>query len=320
MTTWMVRAFLLLCLLILLAAAPSGGENLSLEQADGSTLYYYYNPPPRGGAVVAILQGSECLRVNHKYAPLIATLQRHNLGVLRVEKPGLAPDTPIGECPAAYLQSNTLERRVWDLLCVIAELRKRKDWNGRLALVGGSEGGMLAALCAPLIPETRAVALISSGGGMTFGQELQVMIADQMRRSGAPPEKIEQQRQGLERLFTRVRQEPTTLKEWGSDGKLARNTHLWLSRAAPLGMYRPLLRVDAPILVVHGADDCSTPVASARLLQEAFIRAGRTNLELRIGPGGHAPPEEVLQATLEWVVRQLNGEPGTAMRGLLTAK
>ncbi len=130
---------------------PLSAEDLSLEQADGATLHYYYDLPPGGGAVVVILQGSECLRVNHKYAPMIASLQANHLGVLRVEKPGLTPDTPIGTCPEAYLQSNTLERRVWDLLSVVAELRKRHDWNGELALVGGSEGGMLAALCAPLI-------------------------------------------------------------------------------------------------------------------------------------------------------------------------
>ena len=297
----MMRLFLLTLLVLL----PVSAENLSLEQADGATLHYYYDPPPKGGAVVVILQGSECLRVNHKYAPMIASLQAHNLGVLRVEKPGLSPDTPIGECPEAYLQNNTLERRVWDLLSVLAELRKRHDWNGKLALVGGSEGGMLAALCAPLIPETRAVALISSGGGQTFGQEVQQMMSDQMRQSGMPEDKIKEQMASTEALFQQARREPTTLKEWGSDGKLARNTHLWLSRAVHVAGYRPLLRVDVPILVVHGAEDRSTPADSARLLQEAFVKAGKTNLELRIQPGGHDPSGAVIQATLDWVIEQL---------------
>jgi predicted esterase len=57
-----------------------------------------------------------------------------------------------------------------------------------------------------------------------------------------------------------------------------------------------------PILVVHGAEDRSTPLASAQRLQEAFARAGKTNLELRIQAGGHDPSGKVIQETLKWVV------------------
>lgn len=189
-------------------------------------------------------------------------------------KPGLTPDTPLGECPTVYLQRNTLERRIWDLLSVLGEMRKNPQWDGRLALVGGSEGAMLAGLTAPLIPGTRAVALISGGGGDTFAEEVTQMMRDQ----GAGEKQLGEFRQ----LCEQVHQQPTTTREWGSDGKMARNTHLWLSRAEDLAIYRPLLRVQAPILIVHGAADKSTPVHSAEKLQEIFQQAGHTNLQLRI--------------------------------------
>lgn len=295
---------------VVLVSLGVWAEPLVLEQADGVPLYYYYDPPPQKGPVVVILQGSECLRVGDKYGPLIQQLHKLNLGVLRVEKPGLSPSTPIGECPQAYLRKNTLERRVWDLLSVLGELRKRPDWDGRLALVGGSEGGMLAALCAPLIPETRAVALISSGGGLTFGQEIELTIASQMRSSGAPPQRITQEVEHLREVFEQARREPSTVQEWGSDGKLARNTHLWVSQAADMAVYRALLRVEVPILVVHGSADRSTPVQSAQVLEESFGRAGKSNLQLRVIEGaGHDQALETIQFTLGWVAQQLGATP-----------
>jgi pimeloyl-ACP methyl ester carboxylesterase len=284
-----MRIFLLWLLLLL----PLQAETLFLDQADGTRLYYYYDAPQQKGPLLVILQGSECLRVSDKYAAYIKTLRDQGIGVLRVEKPGLAPDTPIGDCPPTYLQRNTLERRIWDLLSVVAEMRKRPEWDGHLALLGGSEGAMLAGLCAPLIPETKAVVLISGGGGDTFAEEIaQMLPADQVEPFRA--------------LCRQSHLEPSTTREWASDGKLARNTHLWLSRAEDLAIYRPLLRVNSPILVVHGAQDKSTPVHSAERLARLFQEAGKANLELRIEPqDGHGPSLESMQRTLDWVMTKI---------------
>ena len=289
-----MRIFILwLCLLL-----PLQAETFFLDQADGTRLYYYYDAPAQKGPLLVILQGSECIRVSDKYASYIQILHDQGIGVLRVEKPGLSPDTPIGECPPAYLQRNTLERRIWDLLSVMGEMRKRPEWDGRLALLGGSEGAMLAGLTAPLIPETKAVVLISGGGGDTFAEE----IAQMMSSQGAPQAQVEQ----FQALCRQTHIEPTTTKEWGSDGKLARNTHLWLSRAEDLAIYRPLLRVDTPILVVHGAQDKSTPLHSAQRLNQWFQEAGKTNLELRIeAQDGHGPSAQSMQRTLHWVTTKL---------------
>lgn len=284
--------------LLLLLTLPTLAETLSLDQADGTRLYYYYDPPAQRGPLVVLLQGSECRRVNDKYQSFIEKFQQHGIGVLRIEKPGLTPDTALGECPPLYLQKNTLERRIWDVLSVVGEMRKDSRWDGNLALVGGSEGAMLTGLTAPLIPETRAVVLISGGGGDTFAEE----IGQVMSRQGAPPQQLEQFRA----LCRQVHQEPTTTKEWASDGKMARNTHLWLSRAEDLAIYRSLLRVDAPILVVHGAADSSTPLHSAQKLEQIFQSKGRANLELRVEKDdGHAPSARSMGATLDWVIEKL---------------
>lgn len=288
-------------LLLLLLALPVVAETCSLDQADGTKLYYYYDAPARRGPLVVILQGSECRRVNDKYQSFIDHFHQAGIGVLRVEKPGLTPETPLGQCPPEYLQRNTLERRIWDLLSVLGEMRKDDRWDGRLALVGGSEGAMLAGLSAPLIPEVRAVALISGGGGDTFAEE----IYQVMQSQGAGPDQLRQ----FQELCLQSHREPTTLKEWGSDGKLARNTLLWLSRAEDLAIYRPLLRVQAPILIVHGGADKSTPLHSAQKLEEKFRQAGHTNLTLRIEKeDGHAPSAQSMESTLDWVIDKFRNE------------
>ncbi len=283
-------------LVLLLMSAAAWGD--VLEQADGLKLHYYFDPPAVRGPLVVILQGSECLRVSDKYGPFIQRFVAAGVGVLRVEKPGLGPDTPVGSCPVEYLQRNTLERRLWDLLSVLGEMRKNPLWDGRLVLLGGSEGAMLAGLAAPLVPETRGVVILSGGGGITFAEE----ITEMMRSLGAGEAQLAE----FAALCSAVHREPTTLKEWGSDGKLARNTHLWLSRAEDLAIWRPLLRVDAPILVVHGGKDESTPVRSAERLHEVFKTAGKTNLELRIeDEDGHSPSAGSLERTMEWVLARL---------------
>ena len=58
----------------------------------------------------------------------------------------------------------------------MGDMRKNSRWDGRVALVGVSEGAVLAGLTAAPIPETLAVVLISGGGGDTFAEEISQMM------------------------------------------------------------------------------------------------------------------------------------------------
>lgn len=284
---------LFLAVLAWLLAVPAAAD--TVERPDGTTIHYYLDRPrAERYPIVVILQGSECLRVADKYGPFIQRLNEAGAAVLRVEKPGLTAETPIGECPPEYLELNTIDRRVLDLLEVTAELRRDERWDGRLAISGGSEGGVVAAMAAPLIPETSAVVLLASAGGMTFGEELFHLI---------PPS----EHAAMREMYEKVRQEPLPSREWMSDGKLARNTWLWWSRALPVAAVRSLVRVDAPILMVHGTADGATPMASAERLAAEFAARGKTNLEFRRYDGGHSPPPDVIEEALLWMIRASSG-------------
>ncbi len=131
----MIR-FLAVFLILLAARAGAAPAPPTVERPDGTRVTFYVDAPARAAyPIAAILQGSECLRVSDKYAPMIERLTRAGVGVLRVEKPGLGPDVPIGACPPEYLRLNTVDRRVLDLLAVVGHLRRQPaGWNGRLCL------------------------------------------------------------------------------------------------------------------------------------------------------------------------------------------
>lgn len=284
-----MRSLLLAAALLLSLTGAAAAD--TVERPDGTLIHYYLDrPSAERYPIVVILQGSECLRVADKYGAFIERLNAAGVAVLRVEKPGLTAGTAPGECPAEYLELNTLDRRVLDLLEVTADLRRDPHWNGQMGLAGGSEGGVIAAMAAPLIPETRAVVLLASAGGLTFGEELLHLM---------PPS----QHAEMHVMYEKVRQEPLPSREWLSDGKLARNTWLWWSKALPVAAVRSLLRTDAPILMVHGTTDGATPLESAERLAAEFARAGKGNLEFRRYPGGHSPPPEVIEEALLWMLR-----------------
>ena len=170
--------------------------------------------------------------------------------------------------------------------------------------MGGSEGAMIVAMAAPLVPETRGVVLLSGGGGLTFGEEVVQSASAQMLESGMPPEKVEQEADAMRQFMTTFAKDPTPYKEWGSDGRLARNTHLWWAHAVNLRLSTPLLQTPAPLLILHGRSDQGTPYRSAELLLQTLTFSHKTNLEFRPYSGGHSPPEEEVLKAVEWAVER----------------
>ena len=263
-------------LALLLLASPLPAE--TLLRPDSSAIHYYLDEPEAEKyPVVVILQGSECIRVSDKYRDYIEEIVSGGAAALRVEKPGLHSGVAVGDCPDEYLRLNTPQRRVLDLVMVVSELRSKESWDGRLVLLGGSEGAMIAAMTAPLLPETRGVVLMSGGGGLTFGEEVVESAGRQMLDSGMEPDKVEEEKVAMRVFLAGLIENPTPYEEWGSDGKLARNTYLWWAHAVKLRLSSSLPRVQAPILILHGVYDSGTPFRSAEILMEELAFAGKTD-------------------------------------------
>ena len=248
-----------------LAQGTSPNPSFAIERPDGSRITYHVERrmPRRRQPILLMLQGSGCdsVAANARIrwmAPLIAP--RHAL--LTIEKYGVGPGSSGEACSTDFWRRNTIQQRVVDALQVAGALRGREWWNGELVLFGGSEGGAVAAMLAPLLPETRAVIIWSSGIGLPVGE---------MIRSALPPV----MRAEAERVFPEARVNPTGDRQW------AGASYRWWADAVDLVPARSLLQTRAPVLLLHGARDESAPVASARAARDLLLAGGKTNFTYR---------------------------------------
>jgi pimeloyl-ACP methyl ester carboxylesterase len=279
------------------AAPPRAAELRMLQRADGSSIAYQLNRDPRirrQGALL-VMQGSGCEPVStdrgvRSTGPALAP----DSALLTIEKYGVATgDTKpmIDGCPVAYWRGNTLWQRVLDGAHVIAALRGEPWWNGELILFGGSEGGAVVAMLAPLVPETRAVVIWSSGIGVPVGDLI---------RAAVPPHV----RADAERVFAEARANPSGERRWGGA------SWRWWAEALDVVPARSLLQTPAPVLMIHGTRDQFAPVAAGRAARDLLVQSGKRNVTYReyegydhfmTDAGGTPHRKQVLQAAADWL-------------------
>lgn len=281
-----------------------------MKRVDDTTLTWYLYAPARPRyPLVLILQGSQCENVYHHFDRIVDLLVSHGVGVVCIEKRGMGPSVsgPTDE----FLRRNTVYDRVLDILTVVAVLRRtEKGWDRRLVVVGGSEGGLVAEMAAPLVGETSAVVAIASGEGMPMRELLPIQMAAEMRQSGASSSAVDAHLADVRKQMDEFRQNPTPWKQWGSDGKVAVNTWRWWDSILDVRALNALEQVDAPILIVQGADDVQCPLESARIIEERFAALKKHNLTLRRYPGvkhDMTTPAgaRAIDETLQWILQRL---------------
>ena len=271
----------------------------SLQRADGSLItYHLLNRATEGRqSLILMLQGSGCGPViERKWLRTEPPVLAPGRAVLAIEKYGVADGNITANgfedgCSHDYWRGNTLHQRVFDATQTLAHLRKEEWWNGELIIYGGSEGGAIAAMLAPLIPETRSVIIFSSGIG--------VSVSDLIR--SAIPVPVAAQ---LPAILKEAKANPSPTKRFGGA------SYRWWAEAADIIPARLLLQTDAPILFIHGTRDQFAPLSAARATQTMFIEAGKNNLVYRefegydhfmINEAGVDHREEVLGFMAAWL-------------------
>ncbi|MBD8548681.1 alpha/beta hydrolase [Sphingomonas sp. CFBP 8760] len=261
----MIAAILLALAVPLADTAPLTQHGV--ERPDGSRITYWLGETRhRSSGVVLVMQGTGCEAVSSK--PNL----RHAAGILRpgdrallIDKVGVGSDdgTPVVDgCSQRYWDQYTLSLRVQDCLRVIADLRRQSWWNRRIVIFGGSEGGAVAALLAPLVPEAKAVIVLSSGTGVPVGELIRAAVPPAMAAE-APA------------VFAAAHERPTGQGRWGG------LSYRWWDDAVDIVPARSLVQSTVPVLLIHGARDQSSPVSTARAGYEMARNAGKTNVEYR---------------------------------------
>lgn len=136
-----------------------------LERQDGTILEGYYSPPSTNDSpIIFAIQGSSCESALQWHKSLSDQASNLGLGVIVLEKQGISKNHIDF---FAYNQTNCLQNRLEDyVVCLKNAHLICPGWQVKPIFWGESEGGMLAAILASQTPQTAAVLLFATGGGM----------------------------------------------------------------------------------------------------------------------------------------------------------
>lgn len=276
----------------------------TIHRADGTKIDWEISSKQsdKHAPTILVLQGSGCLsaRSNSNIDIIKDTMPSYQ--VLTIEKYGVNPfSTPndqISDCSEAYFANHTVSQRVEDAKRVITRLREWQMINGDLIILGGSEGGAVAAIMSRQpYDNLRAVVIISTGTGMTISEFFPKVV---------PPEAAKQMRV----VFEESRLNPHSSEVVGG------NSLKWWADIVDRRLSDDLLNSKAHVLIIHGTEDKSAPVESARSTIEAFKRAGRSEqvdyFELEgldhhmKDTQGTSHMSSVLDRTKKWIEVKLN--------------
>ncbi|BEL79480.1 TPA: alpha/beta hydrolase family protein [Serratia marcescens] len=268
-----------------LAMAQSAA--LTLLREDKSSIRYYLDaavPGETSPALLVILQGSDCNSVRHirLVTPMRQVLPAADL--LTVEKYGIDDTLPYREevprqdCPDAFVQHDTPQRRVSDVTRVLQAVIARNGYQ-KVVVLGGSEGAVIASLVTAssgLVDATLAF----SGGGRWFIDDVRHSVAD------APKE----EKAGLNAFLQQVLTAPPFPLNASDHG------YAWWHGMLNIDQLATLRSIKTPVLIVQGDQDRAvSPGAVGKMIAE--LRAdGKTNITYLNYPA------------LDHVMRRENGE------------
>lgn len=301
-----LAAFVILVGACASAPTPSGTVTRFTPRADGSQIEWHMTG--RDGSakqgVLMLSQGSGCgPAATNPNMPKWRALAPGFVSVL-VEKYGVSASDPalkdagvgqMDDCPEAHVKHHRLQGRADDFAAVVSELRGEPWWSGELVIMGGSEGGGVMALLAPMLPDADAVVVFSSG----LGKPLSEMILDGM----LPPVRAK-----VAPMFEAIRTNPDDGPTFS--GLSAHYYAAFFDKVLALD----LMKSDAPILLIQGETDISAPAAAGRATRDIFAAAGRRNLtyweyagldHYMTDAAGVNHVDEVIARAAEWVSDRL---------------
>jgi len=296
------------------AGAPYTTEEVSIAAAPGvklgGTLTLPKNLKSPAPAVVTITGSGqqdrdEYISVAGGYRPfrqIADTLARRGIAVLRLDDRGVGSST-------GNPSTSTTADFANDTRAAVAWLRTRKDIDqSRIALIGHSEGGLIAPMVAATDPKLKAIVLMA--GPVDNGMKI-------IRY---------QQRYALDNDASLTGQARDSLYRVGQLqlDSLSRDNP-WMRFFIAYAPDSTAKKVKAPVLILQGATDRQVPVEQAERLAAAFRSGGNSAVTVRVFPDRDhlflADPSgnpqgysrlasnkidpEVLGAIVDWLARNL---------------
>lgn len=212
-----------------------------------------------------------------KYRPMrqiAEALAGRGIAVLRVD------DRGVGKSGGRdTLMTATTSIFADDVRAEVAYLRSRPEIDPkRIALVGHSEGGLIAPMVAMTDPQIKAIVLMA-GGGKRGDQISMDQLNDALSRAtGLSEEQKEQQRAQQKEIIQAV-ESGGDLSKYPPQVRLPWVKEFWTYDPLPT-----IRKVHQPILILQGALDRQITADQATLLEQAAKGAGNKNVTLHIFP------------------------------------
>lgn len=271
-----VRELFLLSLLYPLFSMAET-HTLYSSRSNGSLLTAYYDAPPHATSfpIVIFILGSQCESVAEWHELLKPRAFSSNIGLISLEKYGVRSIHEINL--EEYDQANSRDIRIQDHLHFIKQLREGMipGWNGELVLVGGSEGGMIAAALATHCSETVATMMLACGGGMSAEEEVVLALRRHLKEQCETEAELNYYEQKLRVKMAEMIADPTPYKHFLG------YTYKWWSCHLQYRTMDDMLQINSPLYYAHGTDDAVIPIESADLAVAILEAAGKTNVVYR---------------------------------------
>jgi len=253
--------------------APYTAEEVSFKGPGGITLGGTLTKPmnARGPVPAVVTITGSGQQDRDEYIPLVGglrvfrqvadTLSRVGIAVLRLDDRGLGAST------GSFANSNTADFAD-DTRAALAYLRSRPDIDpNRLALIGHSEGGMIAPMVAATDPKLRAIAIMAGPADKMID-----IILEQNKWVADHNPKMTQAQRDSVLAETRVALAP--------ERQFAPALKFWMSYdPAPAAK-----QVKAATLILQGETDRQVPAGNATKLAALIRLGGNKDVTVRIFP------------------------------------
>ncbi|PYS51702.1 MAG: hypothetical protein DMF68_03465 [Acidobacteria bacterium] len=217
------------------------------------------------------IPGLEKYRPMRQIAEALAT---RGIAVLRVD------DRGVGKSGGRdTLMTATTSSFADDVRAEVAYLRSRPEIDPkRIALVGHSEGGLIAPMVATTDPQIKAIVLMA-GGGKRGDQISMDQLNDALSRATGLSEEQKEQQRAQEKEIIQAVQSGGDLSKYPPQVRLPWVKEFWTYDPLPT-----IRKVHQPILILQGALDRQITADQATLLEQAAKGAGNKDVTLHIFP------------------------------------
>jgi pimeloyl-ACP methyl ester carboxylesterase len=294
-----------LILLVCVSTLFGQTDVIHLPREDGSLVEGYLSAPENSKdfPVVVFVDGSFDASIFSNHEKLALRFNSNGIGLLSLEKRGFSSE---GCDREEYLQHDCFEERLKDYTLLLKALEEKAipGCNGDCVVLGGSEGGKIAPRLSLSFPAVvKGLVLIGSGGGLSFGEEMKFQSWQLYQQMGFFEKKFRRIRGTVhpdrqDELYAKILASPNSLEMCGP------KTWKWFASYLRYDLLADLLKVEAPIYMIHGEQDIFVPIRSADLVKEAFENAQKENLTFaRYEDLGHALAgrEDVYQSMIDWI-------------------